>query len=342
VASWTNAASAQPPPPATVIVRAGDCGGTHPVEVEPFLAILTAELRADGVERVLADAPAPAEAGGTLAVIDVRAEPCEASAREIVVRIQDDATRKQVERRVQLGDVAEPSRPRALALAVAETLRASWMELEMPDAPTPTIVVPAAVREAVVARVASVTGRDRGVTSAPPDRSARALDLSLAVAWREFPSAATSLFGGRAAVELPIVSSIAMLHVDAGVLLGGAHDTLGDVSLGQATAGAAILLTSPRSATVTAELGPRLEAGAAWAGGNPATPATSSYAGAGFVSTASLLGAFRYRVSNAWRISLELETGAMIVPFDARADQRRIAGLDGPFFGVTVGLSRGL
>jgi hypothetical protein len=133
-----------------------------------------------------------------------------------------------------------------------------------------------------------------------------------------------------------------LLQLDGGVLLGGAHDALGDVSLGQATAGGAILFTSPRSAPVSARLGPRLELGGAWAGGNPATSSTSSYAGAGFVSAASLLGAFQYRVAGVWRISLELEAGAMIVSLDARADQRRVAGLDGPFFGVTLGLSRGL
>jgi hypothetical protein len=342
VVSWSAAAMAQPPPPATVIVHVEDCPGAAPVALDPFVAILTAELRADGVERVLAQVPRPTAAPrepGALAVIDVRADPCEASPRELVVHIADDATRKQVERRVQLSDVAEPSRPRALALAVAETLRASWMELEMPDAPPPAVPVPPAVREAVVVRTATIAP-DRLAASVPPDRASTGPDVSLALAWRAFPSPTTSTFGGRAALQLPLGGSFALVRFDAGALLGAARDVLGDVSLGEAAAGAALLFASPRGAVVSAELGPRVEAGAAWASGNAAAASTSSYAGAGFVSAASLLGGFRYRMTPAWRIVLELEAGATIVPFDARADQRRVTGIDGAFFGMALGLAQ--
>ncbi len=50
----------------------------------------------------------------------------------MVLEVDDALTNKSVRREVDLGDVPASGRPRALALAAAELLRASWAELALP------------------------------------------------------------------------------------------------------------------------------------------------------------------------------------------------------------------
>jgi hypothetical protein len=78
----------------------------------------------------------------------------------------------------------------------------------------------------------------------------------------------------------------------------------------------------------------------AWAYGNPVEQTTSSKVGLGFVSSVSLLGGLRYRLSRSWRAALELHAGSVVVPFEAQADSRRVTGIDGALFGLAVGVSQ--
>lgn len=329
-----------PPPPASVLIVPPACASGTALAIDAFVGILTAELRADGVERVVVgSSTAPGQA---LAAITLRAEPCEASAREIVVTIEDYATTKRVERHVALGDTAETARPRALALAVAELLRATWLELTLPEAPPPTAVhVPDEVRTAVMRRSAPTPSPPPPTGGAPErETSRRWPDVSVAVAGRAFASTQTLMYGGNAALAVPVLTPSFSLRVDAAGLSGTAHDPLGDVTLGLASAGASLLFTSPREAAVAAAVGPRLELGVAWASGSPVQQGTTSHTGAGFVSTASLLGAFYFRLTERWKLAVELEGGATLASFEARADSRRVTSVDGAMFGVAIGLAR--
>jgi hypothetical protein len=329
---------ATPPTPASVLIVPPSCPKATPFSVDAFVGILTAELRADGIAHVLVGPTPPGETK-ELAAIELHAEPCDETASEVIVTIEDHATSKKVERRVHLGDIAQEARPRALALAVAELLRATWLELTMVDAPPPQVPVPAEVRVAVEKRMAAMLpsfSPDAVPSSVPPG----ARTISVDVAWRIFPSANASMYGGHAAVAVPLFTPSVLLRVDVGALFGSANDALGSVDLGMATGGAALLFASPREAPVAVAVGPRLELGAAWASGNPFDQATSSAAGSGFVSTASVLGTFHFRLTGSWRLAVELEAGASLVPFDARADSRRVTGTDGAMFGVAVGLAQ--
>jgi hypothetical protein len=309
-----------------------------PVALEPFVGILTAELRADGVERVtLVPAGTQPREPTSLAVIGVRADSCDVQG-EIIVQIEDAATRKSVERRVQLADVADPSRPRALALAVAELLRASWLELGMPDVPPPKVPVSPFVREAMGARLVAMSppplSRDVGT------RPAGDRDVSVTLAWHAFPTSHASLVGGQVGVAVPELRKDWLVRVDTGAVFGTTHDALGDIALGTAWLGAAFLYSSPPDATVSVAVGPRVDAGIAWASGNPLDQTTSSNVGSGFVSSVSLLGSLRYRLSRSWRAALELQAGTVVVPFEAQADSRRVTGIDGALFGLAVGVAQ--
>ena len=330
-----------PAQPASVVVVPPDCLSAAPSARDELVAILTAELRVDGVDRVLL-VPGP-DKDQPLAAITLRASPCEPTARDVLVTIEDHATSKKVERRVTLADVDEAARPRVLALAVAELLRATWLELTLPDAPRPEVPVPAAVRGAMARQATAALGPGLGASYAgeaaasPPSRTPVP---SLAVASRVFPSTQTIMFGGDAAGTLPVLSSSLAARLDARVLVGTAHDPLGDVNLGLATAGAALMLASPRNVPVWAAVGPHVELGVAWASGSPVDQSTQSHRGAGFVSTASLLGAFYVRITPQWDLALELEGGATLASFEARADTRRVTSVDGAMFGVALGLSK--
>jgi hypothetical protein len=302
------------------------------------MGILTAELRADGVERVgIAGADGKPEEAPSLAVLEIRAEACDAPQRNVIVHVEDAATRKSLERRVQLTDVGEASRPRALALAVAELLRASWLELAMPDAPPPQAEVPQVVRQAVQNRIGAMTlpaPRYRGELLGG-DR-----DVSVTAAWRAYPTARASLVGGQVGMAVPVARKDWLARVDTGAVFGSTQDELGEVALGVAWFGAAFLYTTGPEAPFSLALGPRLDVGVAWASGNPLDQTISSNVGSGFIASASVLGSLRERVGESWRIAVEMQTGMVVVPFEADADSRRVTGIDGAMFGLAVGVAQ--
>lgn len=324
------------PAPASVLISPHACG-SELFAGDAFLDILRTELRVDGVDRVVVAPAAPGEPP-VLAEIALQASPCDSIVKEVVVTIEDRATSKRVERRVLVGDTAEPARPRALALAVAELLRATWLELAMPAAPAPQVPVPEPVRVAALQRSVAPLPPLPASTPVTPS-SPRDREVSVAVAARGFPGANAALLGGHAAGASRFSSALSF-RIDLGALFGTARDPLGDVNLGMATVGAALLLGSPAEATVAVAVGPRLEIGVGWASGNPLEQTTSSYAGSGFVSAASLLGTSSFRLADRWRLAVELEAGASIVPIEALADSRRVSGTEGGMLGLAIGVAQ--
>jgi hypothetical protein len=165
-------------------------------------------------------------------------------------------------------------------------------------------------------------------------------DVSVTLVWRAFPTSHASLVGGQVAVAFPVLGNDWLVRVDGGAVFGSAHDVLGDVALGVTGLGAAFLYASPTDATVSLAVGPRVDVGVAWATGNPVEQTISSNVGSGFVSSVSLLGSLRYRLSGSWRAALELQAGTVVVPFEAQADNRRVTGIDGALFGLAVGVAQ--
>jgi len=100
-------------------------------------------VRRDGLE------VPPASDDAALAVLVISAPSVDAPTSTITVR--DRLTRKVVERVVPLGGEPVDVWSVLLAAAADELLRASWIELSMPDAPPPSSPPPAAVSD-VVAR----------------------------------------------------------------------------------------------------------------------------------------------------------------------------------------------
>jgi hypothetical protein len=329
-----DARSPAPPaaiaPPATVLIQPPTCAASTLIDVDAFMGILTAELREDGVERVDAS-----QGSSALAIIKLSIEPCADNTPDALVTIEDLVTAKRVSRRILLQDVPVQARPRTLALAVAELLRASWLELTLPS--VPPAPVPPAVRDAVLRHVAAAVTTTAGEIQ--PERSPEvALEASLGISWRAFFSGHASLYGGRAALAFPFYSRSLRLRFDASWVYGSAQDVLGDVHLGLASAGAGLLYATPLARPVTFEIGPRIEAGVAWASATPSNQQTSSYAGVGYTGTLSVLGEVSLRLSPSWRLAVDCDAGGVFAPFAATSDGRQVTGVQGATVGLTVGL----
>jgi hypothetical protein len=139
------------PPPAVALRLAGDW--PMPMREEVRLGF-TAEARARGIDAVLVDADREAPPGReepALATITITAPSLAEPASTITVR--DRLTRKLVERVVPLGGEPPDVWSVLLTSAADELLRASWVELSMPDAPPPSVEPPDVVRELVARSV---------------------------------------------------------------------------------------------------------------------------------------------------------------------------------------------
>ena len=209
-------------------------------------------------------------------------EPCDPNADRVGVVVTDTRRLQAVERSVSLADLPPAARPRALALAVAELLRAA----EQPRAATPhqpspePEPTPAAANEAV--RVAA--GAD-ALLRIYPTRQTMLLgaQLSLGVSGRRWHTA-LALDGalGQPSVDLGAVSVR---------MLGGAITAGPRFSVGHATF----------------DVGASASAGWAWVRGEPGGAGVAARAGNGFVAAAGARFAVQAPGSAGWRFHVAAE-----------------------------------
>jgi hypothetical protein len=231
----TTTATAQLPSRVELGVRTCTAGDAARVE-----ELVRVELAADGIGDVgpiTGETEAPA-----LARIAVEPTGCEDAPGVYRIAIDDVATRKRVERDVSMADLEDDARPRALALAIAELLRASWAELAYAEPPA---AIPRRVLEAVRLRVP--VPEDARELTIPPAVSAAdppvagpagapryLVDAGALV--RSFPGARSALLGGRLAASIAIVPRL-RLEVGGEGGAGQSLDRLGKVDLWYAASG---------------------------------------------------------------------------------------------------------
>ncbi len=190
-------ASAQRAMPSRVRVESTPCA-VGPFDARAWGPLLRNELETDGVETVDVNPTTP-DATAALAVIRVEFARCDEGATEAAVTVDDELTDKTVRRVVALDDIAAEGRARALALAIAELLRASWIELAIENSQAAEAPAPPSIRRAMLLRV-----RPRGERveqrAPPPTQPAapRRVWLGAGVDLRTFPGQSGALLGGRA------------------------------------------------------------------------------------------------------------------------------------------------
>jgi hypothetical protein len=120
-----------------------------------------ADLRASLRERGLALVDADESPEGVLATIRIDAPSLDRPVARI--EIDDRVSEKQVEREITLGRDPPDTWSVVLAASADELLRASWIELTMPDAPPPAITPPPEVERAARSSIAPDGPRDGDV-----------------------------------------------------------------------------------------------------------------------------------------------------------------------------------
>ena len=306
-----------PSPPRSVVVSPPACPSDI-FPTAPFLDGLRVELAGRGLSCCTAAAPGDAVPAGPAVSIRIDLPSCAAGADTVQVSVRDGATGRTADSQVSLGDVAQPARPRALALAAAELLRS----LQEPNADE---------REARVAP--TPVPPPRPVQPAPAPRT---VTLRVEANTRATTGPETRAWGGRAGVS----AERRGLHVDldAGGSYGRTAVALGTVVLETATAAVGF---GPRFMTgpVALELGLRAELGWAWVHGESTAPDVLTSAGSRLISSMGLRGTVAVPARRRLHPYLGLEAGWMTRALPAQVNGETAAGLTGLYWVVALGMA---
>lgn len=327
------------PLPDVVILGVAPCEGVS-MDVAGLLGRMRVELLGDGIGEVRLLEEGGDAAGVGVAVVRIAAAPCAPEAASFDVAVEDRVTRKQVRRVLDLAATASESRPRALALAVAELLRASWAELAVDDPPPEA---PPALVEAM--RLRWLRPRPEPVRDwapRPPSIPRRTPDPALTAAFvvRSFPAASAAPLGGRAAIEMVPTDSF-VVRVDVEVVTGRSFDPLGEIELGLGTVGIGGVVVASL-ADVLLAIGPRLSGGVAWVRGDPADAETTASDAFGAAITAGGTIECDVILGRGWSLRFGAEVAGVILGLDATVGMTPVAGVSGPALGVWTGIARSL
>lgn len=360
-------------PPPRVELQLPKCAQTG-IDFEEVVRLLRIELRGDGVEElVLADdGPEAGPVGKGLATVRLQLPRCAPDAATVTVIVDDMLTHKRVQRVLDLSESTPNARARALALGVAELLRASWAELSR-GSPQPGEGIPAAVRRAITVSLAGVpeaaslarTGSEETPTAlgepavgTPPldadgvEEPVRdpSWELAATGSFRSFPNDGSSLLGGRLAAWWLLGSRISVrLGLDAGAAIGdvdvqvsdpGTDDPLksGNVDLGLATGGLALLVGSGEDDGFALGVGPHVEVGYGWADSQSSELVVLEGGGTAVVVT-SVQARIRALLTDVWSAVATLELGYAVRGLDATTGDVTPTGLGGVTASIYLGIA---
>ncbi len=318
---WPSAGWAGPPaparPPSDVLVGASSCA--DPAWAPGVWAgLLRVELAADGIRVHSADdAPASPEPAGPRVEADPAVCGGAAPSATLVLSIGDQRRT----RTVQLYDVDPVARPRVIAIAMAELVRAG-VAAAKPEAVAPT---PGSM---------DVYVRFEGPRPAPPPAAA----LFAAAETKVFGQQGTAVAGARAGIELPFVRHAA-LGLDLGALAGTAQDPLGGIDATLATLGASLHLIGG-SRSLSFGVGPRFEAGVGWFRGSAAAPlATRAASATSPLAFLTMSGVASFAIQGRWSGLVGLDVGTSVYGFRTLADQRTVSTFAGPMLAARLGFA---
>jgi hypothetical protein len=274
-----------------------------PLSIPAFVDSLRVEL-----------ASGPRAAGSTL--VSLAIEPCDTTTARVHVAVTRGPAGSSMGREVGLEDIAWDARPRALALAVAELVRASASSAEPAPAPPVLPLPPAPPAPAAEER---------------PIRAGAAAEGILQL----YPARDTVLGGGRLSATLSRGSWSGALYGEAAA---GGHDyDVGDVSI--QSFGGGIVLGRDFSARRLV-LAPALVGALGWARiqGHASAADVKAHSGSGLTAAVRARLAVQTALVPALSLRAFVEAGWMARSFDATVDGARAAGLAGATIVVGLGL----
>jgi len=303
---------------ATVHVVAPDCAAA-PLAFESFVDSLRVELAASGPTCCAIDGPnSPAPPGGDLTLT---IEPCDPSTEQVAVAVADPSSGRSMRRQLSFADVLPTSRPRAMALAVAELVRSLGQSAGPVVPPTPDGAIPPAA-------------------ASPPVPAKVRFGVGAGAELRLYPRHGTRLWGGRvtfsSAVDRWRWRWQAGLDLHAAT--GGESFAPGDVGI--RTVGAD-LSAGPHFAVGPADLALGLCGGLGWAwiDGRSTQPAVSTVDGSGLVVSAGGRAAFEAPTSRSVRVLAIVAAGAIARPVIATVAGATAAGIAGAYLLFGLGVS---
>lgn len=321
--SLTHAAAAEGP--RDVRVAESTCGEV-PWTSAAWIALLRAELAADDVAVRGPGDPNPTEAPKVF----VDPSTCAATATTATLTLATGSLRKT--REVHLADTDAIARPRVLAIAMAELVRSTLSAASVDGADRkPRVELDVRIHLEPSPAIA------REGSSPSSTRAGASTSVFAATEVRTFPEGSTGLFGGRLGLLVPLVESVALV-ADAGVLGGTAHDSLGDIGATVVTFGAALLGTA-RAASVVVGVGPRIEGGVAWLGGEAGAATTSATTETTGLLTIAMSAAASVQLRRSWSGMVAVDAGTTLYGFHGLADDRHVLELVGPMLAMRIGFA---
>jgi hypothetical protein len=319
VAGWLllgGAAGARAQLPPAVAVNVDPCVPVNHGKLHELLAI---EL---GTSTVQGSAPAAATR------VNVSC-----SALGIELRVEDRVTRKSMGRVLPASSFADASSTRLLALAIAEFVVASWIELRVQPAPTVEPIGPPAGPDARRVAESAVAGR---TPAADPRRSSeRALFASGGLSW--WPAEELDMFGGGLRLQLPLWEAL-IWTVSADFGAASSEPMYGQLNLFTASAALAVALELRLDDSATLQLGPGARFGLTRIDGD-ADPSlaedddfTAPYGGP------LLLTRLVVRLTDSLRVAIDAELGLTTLPVSAEIEGEGTAlELAGVWFNAVIG-----
>jgi hypothetical protein len=258
-----------------------------------------------------------------------------------VVHIDDLVTRKSVERTIVLEGIPPSAVPRALAIAVAELLRASWAELELADAAEDE---PPPIAEALRVRVRGLREARElpgPVIAPPPERLPPPPSPRIAIGAsgvvRAFPGGGVAPVGGRLALDVPLGTAL-YLVIDAEAVFGSAIHPLGAIDLGLASGGLSLRYDAAID-VVHVGIGARVAGGGAWTQGHPTSAGVVGAGGGGFVLLVGGVLGVAIDLGGLVVARLDVAGGGAPVGFETYVDRTPVAGLVGGYLAAALGLA---
>lgn len=319
--------------PSWVRVLPPECP-TPPIDERLLLEVLRTELGGDGVRRVDSGQVAPDKAHGPQAYLRLTMA-CAPDAHAATLRVEDPASLKAIERRLEFDDLPISVRPRVISLGLAELLRAAWSLLAIPEpsrvwVPEQAFHLPGAAPPLPVAPpTVEVSPPEVPARRAPPERS---FSLHAGGKALRFFGLGNHVWGGQAMGEYGRWS------LGAQFLTGLESTSNGDVSLRvlAGTLGFSVLALS--SERFELRSGPSVAVGRGEVSGTPLGAGIKSGRGAAPYLGAMLSVRARWWFSSAWACTVEAEAGHAS-GLIATVDGQEAAALAGWLGGLSIGVS---
>jgi hypothetical protein len=324
--SVTNPARAEPAAPGAsgISIVPSDCEQTRWAGLD-WAELLRVELTATGrfAEVTIANRGSiPSDATPS---VQLRPESCgAATSATITVQSGDQHST----RTVDLMPIEPVARARALAIAAAELVRS---ELPVAGATEKSPTRPNA-SSTITLQVTTQYQRP-----SVPRATIGGVALIGGLETRIFAKGNAALFGGRAGALFELTHWL-FLEADAGALFGGARDALGNVRSSLSSAGVG-LLGAGQAGGASFEFGPKAEAGIASFSGRAYEPTTVAETVNSPLILFGMTAAAQVPIAGRLSGLAAFDIGTTLYSFEARADQRIAAAIEGPMFSARIGVA---